>query len=163
MSPYPTPYQIEEMFCNRNEEEIFHTYLADRIDVSVSGTDFHVSGTYKTVDAFHDNIKVRIEAAIKLETRRCEVRKVIGGGESAWAAVESYYEFESKEGREYKLEMVDLVRFDSNGKIAQMKEFMDSVAIHNLVDEHEKKMKEDKTGEPQDREPPVVAEKVVES
>ena len=37
--------------------------------------------------------------------------------------------------------MVDLVRFDSKGKIVQMKEFLDSVAIHNLVEEHEKRMK----------------------
>ena len=38
--------------------------------------------------------------------------------------------------------MVDFVRYDSKGKIVQMKEFLDSVAIHNLVEEHEKKMKE---------------------
>ena len=45
------------------------------------------------------------------------------------------------QGREYKLDMVDLVRFNSQGKIVQMKEFLDSVAIHNLVEEHEKKTK----------------------
>ena len=42
-------------------------------------------------------------------------------------------------GRPYHLEFVDLVRFDSQGKIAQMKEFLDSGHIHSHVDEHEKK------------------------
>ena len=46
-----------------------------------------------------------------------------------------------KLGRHYDIEMVDLVQFDSEGKIVQMKEYLDAVAIHNLVEEHEKKTK----------------------
>ena len=61
----------------------FHEYLADRIDVTVSGTDFHVRGSYKTVEEFHDNIYSRISAAVKLETMQIDVRRVIGGGDSA--------------------------------------------------------------------------------
>ncbi|KAL9610020.1 MAG: hypothetical protein Q9167_005262 [Letrouitia subvulpina] len=129
MSPYPNAYQIEEMFFNRLNPNLFHDHLADPIDVTVSGTDFHISGNYKTVEEFHDNIYGRINDAVKKETLRVDVRRVIGGGDSAV-------------GREYQLEMVDLVRFDSKGKIVQMKEFLDSVAIHNLVDAHEKKVKE---------------------
>lgn len=34
--------------------------------------------------------------------------------------------------------MVDLVRFNSQGKIAQMKEFLDSGHIQNHVEEHHK-------------------------
>ena len=30
--PYPTAYQIEEMFANRDVPNIFHNYLADPID-----------------------------------------------------------------------------------------------------------------------------------
>ena len=37
---------------------------------------------------------------------------------------------------------VDLVRFDSQGKIAQIKEFMDSEHVHRHVDAHEKKQKQ---------------------
>ena len=37
---------------------------------------------------------------------------------------------------------VDLVRFNSQGKIAQMKEFFDSEHVHRHVDAHEKKHKQ---------------------
>lgn len=39
---------------------------------------------------------------------------------------------------------VDLVRFDSQGKIAQMKEFFDSEHVHRHIDAHEKKQKQEK-------------------
>lgn len=39
---------------------------------------------------------------------------------------------------------VDLVRFNSQGKIAQMKEFFDSEHVHRHVDAHEKKQKQEK-------------------
>lgn len=83
MSPYPTAYQIEEMFSNRARPDKFHQYLADPIDVTVVGQDFHISGNYKSTQEFHDNIYVRIVAALKEESIRIEVRRVIGGGDSA--------------------------------------------------------------------------------
>ena len=44
----------------------------------------------------------------------------------------------------YHLEFVDLVRFNSEGKIAQIKEFLDSGHIHSHVEEHESKQREGK-------------------
>ena len=38
---------------------------------------------------------------------------------------------------------VDLVRFNSQGKIAQMKEFFDSEHVHKHVDAHEKRQKQE--------------------
>ncbi|KAI4164798.1 MAG: hypothetical protein LQ342_001430 [Letrouitia transgressa] len=142
MSPYPTAYQIEEMFSNRARPDKFHQYLADPIDVTVVGQDFHISGNYKSTQEFHDNIYVRIVAALKEESIRIEVRRVIGGGDSAWAAVETYVTAESKYDRPYVVELVDLVRFDSDGKIAQLKEFFDSEHIHSHLDEHDSKTKD---------------------
>ncbi|KAK0513474.1 hypothetical protein JMJ35_004460 [Cladonia borealis] len=55
-TPYPSAYQIEEMFANRDVPDIFHTYLADPIDVVVVGQDFHVGGQYKSREAFHQGI-----------------------------------------------------------------------------------------------------------
>jgi len=98
MAPYPTPDQIEEMFANRDVPAIFHTYLADPIDVTVVGQDFHVGGNYKSMQAFHEGIYARVAAALKVDTIRVEVRRVIGGGEYAWAAVESLCTAESKYG-----------------------------------------------------------------
>lgn len=44
--------------------------------------------------------------------------------------------------RPYVVELVDLVRFDSDGKIAQLKEFFDSEHIHSHLDEHDSKTKD---------------------
>ena len=97
-APYPNAYQIEEMFANRGVPNIFHTYLADPIDVTVVGKDFHIGGHYNSMEAFHDAIYGRVSAALKVETIRVEVIRVIGGGESAWAAVESLCTATSKYG-----------------------------------------------------------------
>lgn len=98
MSPYPNSYQIEEIFANRDVPNIFHKYLADPIDVVVVGQDFHVGGHYKSMDAFHEGIYSRVADSLKIETIRVEVVRVIGGGDSPWAAVESLCTAEGKYG-----------------------------------------------------------------
>lgn len=97
--PYPTAYQIEEMFANRGRPEIFNGYLAETCDVLVmGGEDFHLGGRYHTVQDFHDEIYGHVTSALKVETFKVEVLRVIGGGESAWAAVESLSTATSKYG-----------------------------------------------------------------
>ena len=44
----------------------------------------------------------------------------------------------------FHVEWVDLVRFNSQGKITQMKEFFDSENTHNHLEEHESKTKDAK-------------------
>ena len=44
----------------------------------------------------------------------------------------------------FHAEWVDLVRFNSEGKITQMKEFFDSGGTHNHLEEHESKTKDAK-------------------
>ena len=44
----------------------------------------------------------------------------------------------------YRMEYVDLVRFNSQGKVAQLKEFFDSGHIQSHVVEHEGKTKDSK-------------------
>ncbi len=88
-TPYPNTFQMEEMFANRDVPSIFHTYLADPIDVVVVGQDFHVRGQYNPMEAFHQGIYARVADSLKVETIRVEVRRVTGGGESPWAAVDS--------------------------------------------------------------------------
>lgn len=48
-------------------------YLADPIDVTVVGQDFHVGGNYKSRQAFHDGIYTPVAAALKVETIRAEL------------------------------------------------------------------------------------------
>ena len=88
-SPYPTAYQIEEMFSNRVDTDIFNTYFADNPEILMVGDDFHLGGRHSSVQSWHDSIYGRVTAAVKIETLRNEVLRVIGGGESPWAAVES--------------------------------------------------------------------------
>lgn len=97
-TPYPNAYQIEEMFANRGLPDIFHTYLADNFEVTVVGKDFHIGGHYNSMEAFHNAIYGRVSAALKVETIRVEILRVIGGGDSAWAAVESLCTATSKYG-----------------------------------------------------------------
>lgn len=77
------------MFANRGCPNIFHTYLADNFEVTVVGKDFHIGGHYNSTEAFHNAIYGRVPAALKVETIRVEILRVIGGGDSAWAEVES--------------------------------------------------------------------------
>ncbi len=89
-SPYPSAYQIEEMFANRLFTSIWNSYFADNVDVLlVGGEDFHVGGRYNSVQSFHEEVYTRITNAFKIETAKVEVLRVIGGGDSPWAAVES--------------------------------------------------------------------------
>lgn len=98
-SPYPTAYQIEEMFANRGHTDIFNSYLADNVDVLiVGGEDFHIGGRYHTVQSFHDETYGHLTSALKDGTYKVEVLRVIGGGESAWASVESLSTGTSKYG-----------------------------------------------------------------
>ena len=98
-SPYPTAYQIEEMFANRGFPDIFNGYLADNVDVLVmGGEDFHLGGRYNSVQSFHDEIYGHVTQALKVETFKVEVLRVIGGGDSPWAAVESLSTATSKHG-----------------------------------------------------------------
>lgn len=87
--PYPTVYQIEEMFANRLDHNTFHTYLAENPDLTVVGKDFHLAGNHKSAESLHTDMFTRIVDALKKDTIRLQVVRVIGGGESAWASVES--------------------------------------------------------------------------
>ena len=63
-SPYPTAYQIEEVFTNRGHPEIFNSYLADTADVLVmGGEDFRLGGRYNSVQSFHDEIYGHVTSA----------------------------------------------------------------------------------------------------
>ena len=83
MSPYPNAYQIEEIFAARTQPEKFHEYMAEPVDVMVVGEDHEIAGHYKSVEEFHEKIFARISDTVKRESIRLEIKRVIGGGESA--------------------------------------------------------------------------------
>ena len=51
---------------------------------------------------------------------------------------------DSELGKPWKNEWVDLVRFNSQGKITQMKEFFDTGHVHNHLEELESESKKAK-------------------
>lgn len=97
-SPYPTAHQIEEMFDNRKIPATFNTYFADTADIILMGKHDVLGGSFKPGQHFDDAIFNRIGDALKPETLRLEVLRVIGGGESPWAAVNSGVTATSKYG-----------------------------------------------------------------
>lgn len=58
-----------------------------------------------------------------------------------WSVCRYFVRVDSDPDKPYHLEFVDLVRFNSQGKIAKMKEFLDSGHIHKHVEEHESQKK----------------------
>ena len=86
--PTPTRTRLKRYSPTAPVPDIFHKYLADPLDVVVVGQDFHISGHYKSMEEFHEGVYTRVAASLKVETIRVEVLRVIGGGHSAWAAVE---------------------------------------------------------------------------
>ena len=50
------------------------------------------------MEAFYQGIYARVTDSLKIETIRVELIRLIGGGESAWAAVESLCTAEGKHG-----------------------------------------------------------------
>ncbi|KAL9135225.1 MAG: hypothetical protein Q9175_003592 [Cornicularia normoerica] len=72
-----------------------------------------------------------------METLRLEVKRIIGGGESCLAAIESLDTLITRHDKSYNVEFVDLVPFNSQGKIVQLKEFYDSGHIQRPLEEHE--------------------------
>lgn len=99
MPPYPTSDKIEEIFADRDLPDIFNTYLVDHVDVSVNGHEFHLGGHHKSKEAFMEDVFHPLLAPMKIETLRLEVNRVIGGGDSAWAAVYSTATAIAKNGR----------------------------------------------------------------
>ena len=89
---------LNEIFADRDILDVFHTYLADHIDVTVVGQEFDVGSHYNTLKAFYEAIYTRVSAALNIETIRVEAVSATGGGDSAWAAVESSCKAMSKSG-----------------------------------------------------------------
>ena len=96
--PYPTPAQIKEIFDSRVDPSVFNSHLADSASIIIAGQSAAFSGHYKSVQHFDEAVYARMAATMKMETARTKVVQVIGGGESASAAVETVVTGTSKLG-----------------------------------------------------------------
>ena len=76
-------HQIEEIFHQRIQPDKFHKYLNEPVDTWIAGEGHELSGHHKTIEEFHRNIFDRLAQLADLSTLKIEVKRVIGGGESA--------------------------------------------------------------------------------
>ena len=184
--PYPTSSQIKEIFESRLDQSVFNSHFADSASIIIVGQDEAAfSGHYKSTQHFDEIVYDRLSATMKMDTVRIEAVQVIGGGESASAAVEISVNCTTKLGefdslptitprfnpsvldhlgslggffffpplsvilfthsrgccggadKPFFCEYVELVRFNSDGKIEQLKVFPDQWLLHSHLEEHE--------------------------
>ncbi|KAL8812922.1 MAG: hypothetical protein Q9200_000661 [Gallowayella weberi] len=125
MSPYPSAGTIEGIFHYRtipSQADKFEQYVSDSARIHIFGQDFKLGGHSKGKKAFRE-FNQRMHALADLDGDDViEIVNVIGGGEQAWAAVNTS-------------ENVYLVKFDLEGKIIDVKIFMDTKHAHAHIGE----------------------------
>ncbi|KAL6713115.1 hypothetical protein ACLMJK_009236 [Lecanora helva] len=100
MAPYPTTDQIEDIFASRARPDKFNSYFDSDVDVHIPGVDFNVGAKHQGLQAFHEGTWGKVvSSTLKEETFRVDIKRVIGGGDSAWAAIEYTHTAEGKNGK----------------------------------------------------------------
>jgi hypothetical protein len=101
-TPYPTSWQIEDIFALRSSEEgtkEFETYVSPNVEVTIAGHDHHLAGTHTSHDAHKEHTVQRItELLDPSKPKKLEVVRVIGGGDSPWACVQMTADAKTKAG-----------------------------------------------------------------
>lgn len=82
--------------------------------------------------------KARLSSKLSI---RAAVETMVNAIINAFPTIRDDSKADSKSGRPWKNEWVDLVRFNSQGKITQMKEFFDTGHVHNHLEELESESK----------------------
>ncbi|KAL8953116.1 MAG: hypothetical protein Q9222_000999 [Ikaeria aurantiellina] len=137
-TPYPSAATIEGIFHYRTlprHADKFEEYVDDTADIHVFGQDFHLGGRNKGKKAFREFNKQMHDMADLDGDDRIEIVNVIGGGEQAWAAVNTRCTSTNKDAKGYYSENVYLVKFSLDGKITQAKIFMDTKHAHGHLSE----------------------------
>ncbi|KAI4182731.1 MAG: hypothetical protein L6R41_005807 [Letrouitia leprolyta] len=89
-TPYPSAAEIEGIFHYRTlprHSDKFEEYVCDNADIHVFGRDFKLGSRSRGKKAFREfNDKMHSMADVEGDDK-IEIIRVIGGGEQAWAAV----------------------------------------------------------------------------
>lgn len=139
---FPTPQQIEEMFLLRqtNPEAYLEKYVDDNIALTITGQPHAFSGEIKGKDELKAKHVTPILGMLDLEKSppQGEVVRVLGGGDSAWAAVEMKTTSQSKAGSPWVHENAYFIHFNNEGKIDIMRGYYDSAHLNKHNAEHKK-------------------------
>lgn len=91
-SPYPSVYQIEEMFQWRASADTFDKFDAiidDHVQATMMGHDHHTAGEFQGKAAWKEGARARFTNMLDYsKPMKLDIVQVIGGGESPWACVE---------------------------------------------------------------------------
>ena len=98
-TPYPTSHAIEDLFNNQPAfREAIIDSVDDNVDVTITGYDHHFSGDHKGKDALQKNLGGEFGSLVDADKVKYEIIRVIGGGESPWAAIEAKATGKTKTG-----------------------------------------------------------------
>ena len=101
-TPYPTSYAIEDMFSSQGgvatRRETLNNIIDDNVDAKVVGYDYYFSGEHKGKDSLMKKFVGELFGMCNEDTLDFEVVRVIGGGESPWAAIEAKATAKSETG-----------------------------------------------------------------
>lgn len=114
--------------------------VAPDMKFQIAGKDFGLACKVDGVDSTGDHLRNELLPALMnaLDTSKpmnTEVVRVIGGGDSPWAAVELLSTGTSKKGEPWHHESVTVLRFNEDGKIAEAKGYFDTLYLHNRMEE----------------------------
>ncbi|KAL8824324.1 MAG: hypothetical protein Q9191_005132 [Dirinaria sp. TL-2023a] len=140
-APYPSSYEIEDIFSWRESPETmdkFSARVAPNVETTIVGDDHHFAGTHKGIDALTKHNRDRALDIIDVSKGiKLDIVRVIGGGESPWATVEMKTQAKAKsEGKKWNHEFVYIVRFDLDGKITKIRAYYDTAHINDHVETH---------------------------
>lgn len=162
MAPYPTSFEIEDIFKWRESPETmskFDEKIAKNLDATVMGNDHHLAGHHKGADAWKEDNRARMADMLDPSKGVSLDVSVIGGGDTPWACVEMKTTGKAKsgepsihtclsclkrgrlmhlKGKKWNHEYVAVVRFNLDGKITAMRVYMDSAHMNDHLEEHKK-------------------------
>jgi len=137
-SKYPSTEEIKQIFQNMetgNYEEVFKRVASD-VDWTVMGT-HPCAGRYRSLADFQESTFKRLGAIMKPPGIRLKVRNVLGGVDQEWAAVELIAEAECKNGLNFDNTYCWVMRFDEEGKVVQVRAYLDSTIVKQALEENE--------------------------
>ncbi|KAL8697960.1 MAG: hypothetical protein Q9224_002072 [Gallowayella concinna] len=152
MSPYPSVYQIEEIFQDGGggpeAPDTFVSHLDPKVQMTVVGHDHQTAGDTHGQDDIKDNhfgfLKEMLDFS---KPNKVDVLRVIGGGESPWACVELVFNGKSKAGKDFHHECCFVVRFNSAGKITKVRAYYDSAHIDDHAKVHHEHKSKNETSD----------------
>jgi len=139
----PSPTEIKAIFDTiyqggiaqnpfSQEPDRLGQYLSPNAKIHVIGQGFPFAIQSNSLDAVIANVARPWHSLLDpTKPSKSEVIRVIGGGSDPWAALDCKTTATTKTGQQFIHEFAYLVHFDDNGKVSEIKGFVDTLNIHN--------------------------------